>query len=100
MPDQISYSTIASIILKQINIIRSNPKLLQPHLEERLKKYDKEGNYFPLPGLNFSVKTEDGKKGVENLIEYLESRREGGILKWSLELHQAADKRCRYLCMS
>ena len=68
MPDHISYSTIASILLKQINLIRNDPKILIPHLQERLKRYDVEGNYFPLPGLNFSVKTEDGKKGVENLI--------------------------------
>jgi hypothetical protein len=68
MPDHISYSTIASILLKQINIIRNDPKMLVPYLQERLKRYDADGNYFPLPGLNFEVKTEDGKKGVENLI--------------------------------
>lgn len=68
MPNHISYSTIASIILQQINRIRIDPKKLISHLEERLKRYDEEGNYFPLPGLNFSVKTADGKKGVENLI--------------------------------
>lgn len=99
MPNHISYSTIASILLKQINIIRNDPTILVPHLQERLKRYDSENNYFPLPGLNFSVKTEDGASGVENLIDYLKSRRESGRLKWSLELHQAADKRCRYLSL-
>jgi hypothetical protein len=27
--------------------------MLVPYLQERLKRYDADGNYFPLPGLNF-----------------------------------------------
>jgi hypothetical protein len=40
MPNHISYSTIASILLKQINNIRNDPTILVPHLQERLKRYD------------------------------------------------------------
>lgn len=71
MPQNISYTTIASILLKEINKIRNDPKLLIEVLKERIKKYDQEGNYFPLPGLNFSVKTKEGVAGVHQLIAYL-----------------------------
>jgi hypothetical protein len=99
MPNCISYTSIASIILKEINKIRNDPKVLIAYLAERVKKYDEEGNYYPLSGLNFSVMTIEGAKGVKDLINYLESKRESGSLRWSFELHQAADKRCRYLNM-
>lgn len=99
MPNSISYTSITSIILKEINKIRNDPKVLVAYLKERIKKYDTSGNYYPLSGLNFSVMTVEGARGVEELITYLENRRESGSLKWSFELHQAADKRCRYLNM-
>ena len=57
MPQNISYTNITSILLKEINKLRSNPKSIIPLLRERIAKYDKNGNYFPLAGLNFSVKT-------------------------------------------
>lgn len=64
MPQNISYTTIASILYKEINKIRNDPKLLIPALQQRMQKYDQHGNYFPLTGLNFSVKTKDGLAGV------------------------------------
>jgi hypothetical protein len=64
MPNSISYTSIASIILKEINKIRNDPKVLVTYLEERLKKYDSDGNYYPLSGLNFSVMTVEGARGV------------------------------------
>ena len=97
MPHNISYTNIASILLKEINKVRNNPQLLVPILRERSKKYDEEGNYFPLAGLNFSVKTKEGTKGIETLIEFLEKQRECANLEWNYELHQAADKRCHFL---
>lgn len=57
MPNTISYTSIASIILKEINKIRNEPTILVSYLQQRLKKYDAEGNYYPLSGLNFSVPT-------------------------------------------
>ena len=99
MPSSISYTSIASILLKEINKIRNDPKVLIDYLEDRLKKYDDDGNYYPLTGLNFSVTTVEGASGVRKLIDFLKGRRESGGLKWSFELHQAADKRCRYLNM-
>lgn len=65
MPTTISYTSIASIILKEINKIRNDPKVLVSYLKDRLKKYDPEGNYYPLSGLNFSVMTIEGARGVE-----------------------------------
>jgi hypothetical protein len=99
MPGNISYTSVVSIILKEINRIRNDPKVLIEHLRERIKKYDGEGTYYPLNGLNFRVQTVEGTSGVNNLIEYLEGKRESGSLRWSFELHQAADKRCKYLNM-
>lgn len=100
MPHNISYTHIASILLKEINRIRNDPALLLPILEERKEKYDEDGNYYPLSGLNFSVKTKEGKQGVVNLIEYVKKQRESPSLEWSYELHQAADKRCHFLSSS
>jgi hypothetical protein len=71
MPNTISYTSIASIILKEINKIRNDPRVLVEYLRERLSKYDEEGNYYPLSGLNFSVMTVEGAKGVQALIDYL-----------------------------
>ena len=64
MPHNISYTNIASILFKEINRFRNDPKLLIPILEERKVKYDEDGNYYPLTGLNFSVKTKEGSLGV------------------------------------
>ena len=97
MPQNISYTNIASILHKEVNRIRNNPQILIPLLHERIKKYDSNGNYFPLAGLNFSVYTKEGVAGVEGLISFLENQRECGSLEWSYELHQAADKRCHFL---
>lgn len=71
MPQNISYTNIASIMLKEINTVRNDPQSLVPYLRERIHKYDQEGNYYPLPGLNFSVKTKEGTQAVENLIKFL-----------------------------
>lgn len=71
MPQNISYTSISSILLKEVNKVRNNPKILIPILEDRLRKYDAEGNYFPLAGLNFSVKTKEGAKGVQELIAFI-----------------------------
>lgn len=50
-----------------------------------------------MPGLNFSVKTKEGTKGIDNLIDFLEKQRECAELEWNYDLHQAADKRCHFL---
>lgn len=100
MPSNISYTNVASILLKEINSVRNNPQVLIPLLRERIVKYDDQGSYFPLPGLNFSVKTKEGTKGVDNLIAFLSSQRESASLEWSFELHQAADKRGHFLSVS
>lgn len=71
MPQSISYTNIASIILKEINAVRNDPQSLIPYLRERINKYDQQGNYYPLPGLNFSVFTKEGTQAVENLILFL-----------------------------
>ena len=74
MSGKISYTDIASIILKEINQVRSDPTSLIPYLEARRKKY-RNGNYEPLEGLSFSVKTQEGAEGVSNLIMFLRSHR-------------------------
>ncbi len=71
MPNSISYTSIASIILKEINKIRNDPNVLIAYLKQRIKKYDSDGNYLPLNGLNFSVMTVEGATGVQNLIDFL-----------------------------
>lgn len=40
MPHNIAYTHIASILFKEINAIRNNPKCLIPILKERINKYD------------------------------------------------------------
>lgn len=47
MSETIDYNRLVSIIFKQINLYRENPRLLIPVLEKRLKKYD-DKKFMPL----------------------------------------------------
>ena len=63
MSETIDYNRLVSIIFKQINLYRENPRLLIPVLEKRLKKYD-DKKFMPTGDPSLVLQTEEGSRAV------------------------------------
>ena len=84
---QINFIDLQSELFLCQNKLRKNPSSFIPQLEELTKKFKE--NILQLPNEN-PLKTFEGKKGVENAIEFLKTQKPLSELKFNEALSKAA----------
>ena len=96
MSETIDYKKLVSIIFKQMNIYRDDPRALVPILQARLNKYD-DKKFIPTGDPNIVVLTEEGGKAVQELIDSLKFEAKYPKFTWSFDLHRAANHKANQI---
>ncbi len=81
-------ATPAQMVLAEINLARSNPRLYAGFLREFRREYH--GKSYRLPGSRALVQTKEGTRAVDEAIRFLDRQRTLPPLAWSTGLAAAA----------
>ena len=73
-------------VIREMNMVRTNPKLYADYLREEIKLYEGEVRV----GENERIRTQEGIPAIKECIRYLEKAKPVGILQSDKDLYQAA----------